>query len=153
MGGELVTGSLSLEGDGSNMAPAPLLSYTEQFYQQLPFYLSIGMTPEQYWDEDCTLVVAYRQAYELKRKERNNDLWLQGLYIYHALCNVAPLFRFSTKPQKAGQYLSEPFPISEKDRQEKEQREERDRFLRIRAKMEAQVSKTAHQEVNKDGIG
>lgn len=81
MGGELVTGSLSLEGDGSNMAPVPLLSYTEQFYQQLPFYLSIGMTPEQYWDEDCTLVVAYRQAYELKRKERNNDLWLQGLYI------------------------------------------------------------------------
>lgn len=153
MGGELVTGSFSLEGDGSQAESIPLLSYTDQFYQQLPFYLSIGMTPEQYWDDDCMLVKYFRCAYELKRKERNNDLWLQGLYFYHALCDAAPLYRFSTKPQKAAPYLSEPFPISMEEKKEREERAERDRFIKMRQKMEAMVTKTAKQEVSEGGSG
>ena len=153
MGGELVTGSLSREGDGPNGESIPHLSYTEQFYQQLPFYLAIGMTWDQYWNEDCMLVKYYREAYKLRRKERNHDLWLQGLYIYHALCDASPLFRFSTKSQKAEPYLNEPIAITQEEVRERQERDERNRFMKMKEKMEAMVIKAKKQEVKEHGAG
>lgn len=146
MEGELVTDPSSIEGDGPRKGSVPLLSYTEQFVRQLPFYMAIGMTPDQYWNEDCMLAKYYREAYELKRKERNHDLWLQGLYVYHALCDASPLFRFSTKPQKAAPYLDEPFAVSQKELNERRERDERLRFEKMKAKMEAQVIKSNRKE-------
>ena len=153
MGGELVTGSSSNMGDRCRKESVPLLSYTEQFYQQLPFYLSIGMTWDQYWNEDSTLVKYYREAYKLRCRERNNDLWLQGLYVYYALCNASPLFRFSTKSQKAEPYLNEPIAITQEEVRERQEREERNRFMKMKEKMEAMVTKTKKQEVKEHGAG
>ena len=153
MGGELVTGSPSQEGDGPTKESVPHLSYTEQFYQQLQFYLAIGMTWDQYWNEDCMLVKYYREAYKLRRKERNHDLWLQGLYIYHALCDASPLFRFSTKSQKAEPYLNEPIAITQEEVRERQERDERNRFMKMKEKMEAMVTKTKKQEVKEHGTG
>lgn len=153
MGGELVTGSSSPEGDGFQRDAVPHLSHTEQFYQQLPFYLAIGMTWDQYWNEDCTLTRYYREAYELRRKERNHDLWLQGLYFYHALCDASPLFRFSTKPQKATPYIEEPFPLTQEDMEVKKEREERQRYEKIKAKTEAWMVRNRPKEVKSDVPG
>ena len=46
MDSELVTSSESVEGDGHSVPFSN--SYTTKFYEVFPFYLSIGMTPEQY---------------------------------------------------------------------------------------------------------
>ena len=32
------------------MRPAPRFAYTQKFYDVFPYYLAIGMTPEQYWE-------------------------------------------------------------------------------------------------------
>ena len=142
-----------MEGDGPDKGAVPLISYTEQFIRQLPFYLAIGMSYDQYWNEDCMLVKYYREAYNLRRKEKNHDLWLQGMYVYHALCDASALFRFSTKPTKAAPYLEEPFAITQDEVRDRQQRDERMRFEKIKAKMEAQVSKTNKKEVETDGSG
>jgi len=93
--------------------PAPLPTYTEQFYKHFPFYLSIGMTYDQYWNDDCELVVYYRKANELKNARKNQELWLQGMYIYEALCCVSPvLHAFAKKGTKPHPYRDEPYPIS-----------------------------------------
>ena len=84
MGSELVSGLFPENGSEDRVSPAPV-SYTETFYRDLPWYLSIGMTPEQYWDGDCMLAKYYRKAQELRRQERNTELWLQGLYVYDAV--------------------------------------------------------------------
>ena len=122
----MVTSSESVEGDGRSV---PFYnSYTTQFYEVFPFYLSIGMTPEQYWDGDPSLPKYYRKAYELQRKRRNEDLWLQGMYIYEALCDVSPIMNgFAKKGTKPHPYSDRPYSITREDREEerklKEQRE------------------------------
>ena len=50
------------------------------------------MTYDQYWNDDCQLVKFYRKAHKLKNEQKNQELWLQGMYIYEALCNVPCYF-------------------------------------------------------------
>jgi hypothetical protein len=89
---------------------APHLTYTEQFNNHFPFYLSIGMTYDQYWNEDCELPKYYRQAHELKTTRKNQELWLQGMYIYEALCDVSPvLHAFAKKGTKPQPYTERPY--------------------------------------------
>ena len=83
------------------------------------------MTPEQYWDGDPSLTRFYRKAYELQRKRRNEDLWLQGMYIYEALCDVSPLLQaFAKKGTKAHPYVDRPYSITRDDREEEKKRKE-----------------------------
>ena len=136
----MVTSSESVEGGGRS---APFSnSYTSKFYEVFPFYLSIGMTPEQYWDGDPILPKYYRQADELKRERRNQELWLQGMYIYEALCDVSPIFHaFAKKGTKPNPYPDHPYSLTAKEMEdEKKLREERDRE-KARRYMEAQMAK------------
>ena len=123
----MVTSSESVAGDGQSVPFSN--SYTTKFYEVFPFYLSIGMTPEQYWDGDPSLPKYYRKAHELQRKRRNEDLWLQGMYVYEALCDVSPLLQaFAKKGTKAHPYVDRPYSITKDDREEERKlKEQRDR--------------------------
>ena len=87
------------------------------------------MTPEQYWDDDPMLAKYYRQADEIRQNRKNQDLWLQGMYIYEALCDVSPVMNaFAKKGTKPHPYTDHPYPLSTKDRDsEKKRKEQRDR--------------------------
>ena len=87
------------------------------------------MTPEQYWDGDPLLAKYYRQADELKQKRRNQDMWLQGMYIYEALCDVAPIMNaFAKRGTKPHPYSDRPYSITRDDRKEEQKlKEQRDR--------------------------
>lgn len=112
--------------------PTPPFTYTEQFYELFPFYLSIGMTFDQYWNDDCALTVHYRKAHELRTKRKNHEMWLQGLYVYDALCSVSPILQaFAKKGTKPLPYPELPYPISDKEAKERE--EERQRANRKKA--------------------
>lgn len=112
----MVSGSLSsTEGNGGSSATVPPVTYTETFNKLFPYYLSIGMTEEQYWDKDCTLVAAYRKAEELRMNRRNQEMWLQGAYFYDALCRVSPILHaFAKKGVKPTPYPSEAYALTEK---------------------------------------
>lgn len=117
----------STEGSGGGVtATAPLHSYGEKFEELFPYYLSLGMTEEQYWDKDCRLVIFYRKAEELRTSRKNQEMWLQGAYFYEALYRVSPLLHaFAKKGTKPAPYLAEPFAITEK--QAEYQQEEKDK--------------------------
>ena len=136
----MVTSSESVEGDGQSVPFSN--SYTKTFYEVFPFYLAIGMTPEQYWDGDPLLAKYYRKADELKQKRKNQDLWLQGMYIYEALCDVAPIFQaFAKRGTKPAPYPDHPYSLTTKEREdETKQREQRERD-KARRYMEAQMVK------------
>lgn len=112
----MVSDSLSsTEGSGGVTATAPLKTYTEKFNELFPYYLSIGMTEEQYWDKDNQLVIAYRKADELRMTRKNQEMWLQGAYFYDALCRVSPILHaFAKKGTKPTPYLSEAYALNEK---------------------------------------
>lgn len=107
--------------------------YSRKFHELFPYYLSIGMTEEQYWDGDCSLVIAFREAERLRQERRNQEMWLQGAYFYHALAEVSPIIRaFAKKGTKAEPYLAEPFAVGKRQAQRREKAE----FDRNKAFME-----------------
>ena len=102
MGSELLTESLPAK---KTMA--------QIFWDAFPAYLAMGMSSDDYWNGDAQLCVAYRKAYTERLDLQDAMLWRQGLYVYHALCAVAPYFN-SIKPQRPEAYLAEPFGIVQK---------------------------------------
>ena len=144
MGSELVSGSQPHRGGESKGFAA--LSYTEVFYNHLPYYLAIGMSNDLYWNGDCRLTECYRRAEEIKQRQRNQELWLQGMYIYEALCDVSPILQaFAKKGTKPTPYSSEPYAITAKQVQEKREKQEQLRFEKTKAKMAAWAAKTNAQ--------
>ena len=84
------------------------------------------MTYEEYWNGDCTLTKYYRKADEIRKERRNEELWLQGMYIYEALCDVTPvLHAFAKKGAKPHPYTEKPYAISEKQHRRMEEEKER----------------------------
>lgn len=123
----MVSGSLSVNEESEHTVHSPFLTYTEQFYEVFPYYLSIGMTYEQFWDGDPQLAKYYRQADEIRNERKNQELWLQGLYFYEALCDASPLFHaMAKKGTKAQPYSERPYPITSRqqrlDKAEKERK-------------------------------
>lgn len=133
----------STEGSGGGKAAtAPLKSYTDTFNELFPHYLALGMTEEQYWDRDCCLVTAYRKAEELRMSRKNQEMWLQGAYIYDALCRVAPILHtFAKKGTKATPYVAEPYSITEKQAEIKEEVAAKKTFDKGKARMEGFMQK------------
>lgn len=81
------------------------------------------------------MTVMYRRAHEIERNRKNQELWLQGRYIYEALCNVSPLFRFTMKGGtiKADPYRVEPIPITEEEQRAQQEREAKRRMEQMKA--------------------
>lgn len=96
------------------------------------------MSYDDFWNGDVFMVKAYRRAIELRDKRRNQELWLQGLYVYEALCDASALFRFTTQSTiKAEPYLKEPFPITAAEIREREERDAKLREERLKAEFAA----------------
>lgn len=121
----------------------PERTYTDFFREMCPYYLSIGMTWDQYWKGDCGLAVYFREAEELREKRRNEQAWLQGRYIYDALLRLAPMFR-AFGGGEIRPYIEEPYPITEADRARAQKDEEEREVAGIQARMAAIM-----QSVNK----
>ncbi len=88
------------------------------------------------------LVKYYRKADELRRKRRNEDLWLQGMYIYEALCDVSPILHaFAKRGTKPAPYVDHPYALTNNEREEekkiKAHREQENARRYMEAKMAA----------------
>lgn len=88
------------------------LSYAEIITRLCPDYLAMGMTLSEYYDcENPDDYESVRQAHLLRLKQKNHDAWLNGLYTYHALQRVSPMFRDWVKDHTAEKYMEEPFDL------------------------------------------
>ena len=143
MDSELVSDSLPVgKNGGVEKSFAPVKTYTEQFYEVFPYYLSIGMTADEFWNQDCTLTKYYRKAHSIQLDRKNQELWLQGLYIYEALCDVSPILHaFAKQGTKPAPYPTEPYPRTKEDAELRETKAREARFEMARAKMAARANK------------
>ncbi len=95
-----------------------------------PLYMAMGMTYEQFWDGEATMAKSFRKADEIRRKRRNEELWLEGIYTAEALrSTVGNMF---SKGQKH-QYPAEPLPLTAAEQRERREREEKARMERMKA--------------------
>lgn len=147
MDGELVSDPSSdiesAKREGGSLNRSTLPSYAEAFYAKFPYYLSIGMSEKQYWDDDSTLVTYYREAEQLRLERVNQEAWLQGMYVYDAITRVAPILRaFAKKGTKPQPYVDEPYPINNRMREDAEKKREKEKEERGMRYMQAFMAKT-----------
>ena len=115
--------------------------------------MSIGMSYDDYWNGDCELTKHYRNAHEVMLKQRNYELWLQGLYIHEAV-GVVVANALRKKGMKAQKYTETPYPVTPLERREVEEKEKLKRYENGKAKMmrimEAVNARFRKTEVKKD---
>jgi len=83
------------------------------------------MSYEQYWERDPYLIKAYREAHELRRAQKNQELYMQGLYNYEAFRSVMDMFSWGLggcKGSKPATYREYPIAITEREREAEKQR-------------------------------
>ena len=115
---------------GDDEVTSPTKTFTDYFEELFPFYLAMGMTWTQFWIDEPELAAAYRKAEMIRKRRKNEELWLEGIYISEALnATVGNMF---TKGQKH-QYPAEPFPLTADEQQERREREEKARMERMKA--------------------
>lgn len=112
------------------------------FEEAFPYYLAMGMSYEQFWEQDSGLVKYYRKAHEIRLEEQNRAAWLQGMYVYEAIADIAPILHaFARKGTKARKYSEKPYefkkpePKSKKARLDRANQEAKAQMEKIRSKM------------------
>lgn len=106
--------------------------------------MSIGMTYDEFWNQDVAMVRVFRKADELKRRRQNEALWMQGIYIRDALLSTVGNM-FSAKGSKPMVYPKEPYPVTAEQTAEKERVEQK----RMEERMKADMFALAARMINK----
>lgn len=109
--------------------------------------MSIGMTYDEFWNQDVALVGVYRKADELRRQRQNEMLWMQGVYFRDALLATVGNM-FSGKRAKKHDYPKEPYPITAEQISAREAQKRKAMDERLKAAFGAFVESTA-KRINK----
>ena len=110
-------------------------SFTEIFDNVFPYYLAIGMSYELFWEAEPSLAVTYRKADSIRRRQKNEELWLNGIYTAEALAStVGNMFS-----KRKYNYPAEPKPITKDELEERRNREQKAKMERIKAAFTARA--------------
>lgn len=89
------------------------------FHDVEAYYISIGMTYDQFWRDDVWLAKVYRDAEELRARRANVEAWRNGFYTASALSStVGNMFR--KKGSSPIKYMDRPIPLTQKEHDEYE---------------------------------
>lgn len=107
-------------------------TYTEIFDEVFPYYMAIGMSYDEFWNDLPIKAKYYREADKIKQERMNEQLWLNGIYTLKALETTLGNM-FGKKGTKL-EYPNEPLPITEQaiERQREEQQLREQEELKIK---------------------
>lgn len=96
----------------------------------------MGMTYDQFWNQDVDLVKPYRKAWKIKQDVENQKLWLQGAYVYEAILCASPVLHdFAKKGTKPTPYPEKPYELtSMANKEKKEAQREKEKKSDAKAK-------------------
>lgn len=114
-------------------------SLTEVLIELCPSYMAMGMTYEQFWHCNTKVHKAYREAWNIKRKNDEWARWRQGCYYFTALMCAAPVMKPFVKDAKPGKYPDEPWPITQKEADEQQAERERAGYEKALAQRRAEI--------------
>lgn len=109
------------------------ISLTEIFEELCPIYMGYGMSYDEFWYGDPYRAKFYRDTYIIQMKHKDEEFWMQGMYIYDALCRVSPILHaFSKSGTKPLPYPKQPYMAEAdimKSEEEKERQIENERLI------------------------
>lgn len=158
LGGRGVTGTRSGQDaagrDGGSSVSRPL-TYAEQFEEACPYYMAMGMPYDEFWNGDCSAAAMYRKTYRLQKQMEDERAWLHGLYIYEAMCDVAPILRAFSKVKKPIEYPGEPHGIFKPAEKQKAAKDETqyDKMMARFTSIMAGVNKRFEEKVSANAGG
>ena len=147
--------SISKEVGGEEGSRVESVSLTQIFEEQCPIYMSYGMTYDEYWYGSPYRAKFYREAKKLSVRQKDEELWMQGVYIYDALCRVSPILHaFSKSGTKPLPYPEKPYltMLDESQKDENKEKEAENERLKARVLFERWAKATAKQFDNKGGV-
>ena len=123
------TGLISKE-EKSKVEGASLSAF---FEEMCPIYMSYVMSYDEFWYKSPYRAKFYIDAYKRKIKQQDEYMWMQGMYIYEALCKVSPILHaFSKKGTKPLPYSEKPYLYNNESletEKEKEQQKKNEQLL------------------------
>lgn len=103
--------------------------------------MAMGMSYKEFWFGDVELAKYYRKAFKLKKEQMNEQLWLQGLYVYEVMRRLFPLYNalVEAKPEE---YLKEPLPFTKERAEEQTKKAEEEEMENMRAYLMSMVARS-----------
>lgn len=103
------------------LTPKNPRKYSEIFVECCPFYLSIGMSSEEYWEGDPSLPQYFLKAYKMRQEQLNHEAWLHGLYVYDAM--ISAMTHLSDKKSDHKDYATKPYSFEKSNEEELQEKE------------------------------
>lgn len=101
------------------------ISLTKTFEELCPIFMSYGMSYDEFWYDSPYRAKFYLDSHKLKVRQKDEEMWIQGMYIYEALCKVSPvLHAFSKKGTKPLPYSEKPYTALNSDSDKKVDKEQ-----------------------------
>ena len=92
---------------------APRFEFGKYLDLMCPYYMSYGMTYEEFWHGSIDRFESYWQSNQYDIERRNQELWIQGMYIQEAIAAVLD-------SKHRAKYPSKPYRLTEMTELEKE---------------------------------
>ena len=94
--------------------------------------MAMGMTYAEYMNGENELVIYYRKADEIRQRRLNEEAWLNGRYIYEALCTATVAVGFPDKMRSVA-YPEKPHPITEEEMRAEELAQRKKMYAKVEA--------------------
>lgn len=104
------------------------LTFEQLFGILAPYYLSIGMPVEDFWNGEPGLAPVYAQAEVFRARERQRELFYEGIYMQRAI---------QAALSKDAVYFKEPLPITEEEVKDAAKRRQQEDLERVKAGFKA----------------
>ena len=134
-----------LTGEPSD-APQTL---TEVFVKMCPYYMEMGMSYHDYWHMNTSAHKAYRDAYEMRRRNEEWARHRQGAYFMQAI--AVGLQGFSKDNSHKDTYPTEPWPITQREADQQQEAKEREGYAKALERRRAEIARRKEMEAMKDG--
>lgn len=111
-------------GDSLEDKKVEYVSLSERFEKLCPIFMNMGMTYKEFWEDDPTMTKQYLEAFKIKQKNeiknKEWEIWKQGMYVYEALIDVSPILHAFSKAKKPLPYPEKPYGLEEDEEEEKD---------------------------------
>ena len=104
--------------DGGNVESTEKSTFADVFEKNCSYYMSIGMSYDEYWFGSNDRPKYYREAHKLDNKRKNQEMWINGMYMIDAITSAF---------DKKSKYPAEPYDLFKKSEEEKKADIEKER--------------------------